>query len=561
MLISREFDRAISLEIRNLVQSAGRVFASFISFHFLIRSSTCIEERELLATLKPIKGPNYDPERCCMEGTRKTILNELESWACSIDNSENLLWLYGMAGLGKTAIASSLCQRLEDAGRLAACFYCRRDDPNLGDPRNVIPTLIYKLAIAWSPFRKALAHQLRTHPEFSAANSPPGQQFETLFASPFRKLKEIPSGALVVLVDALDECGTPATRRVVIDIVYRISRLAPWLKVVVTGRQEWDIQLAFGRFDNTRVRTRDLLGDAEALSDVLLFAQNKMATIANNHGFREGWPGEPMINKLAERANGLFIWIQTVALFVDDSLDPAGTLRLVLRGRTSNDAYVSLHELYKTALEVNVGTKEDDARIFRLVIGGIIAVATRQPLSETTLRAIIANQVSRLQLTALVNRLSSLLYRDTNGAIRIHHLSFIDFITDTSPSHICPSQFLVDLEKANSQIASTCLNLMTTQLKFNICNLQTSRLLNTEIPDLQTRIENSISAQLQYSCLHWSSHVTDTQQGNQAAGLLLGEFFSEGRVLFWLEVLSLLGQIHAALVGLSQLMAWIEVRI
>src|SRR6266404_7273622 len=99
-----------------------------------------------------------------MEGTRESLLNKVIAWATgglAQNNRSNTYWIYGLPGIGKTSLAHSISERLHGQKQLAGAFFCRRDDPNLNEPRNILPTLINKLAIIFPPFRSCVAERLR----------------------------------------------------------------------------------------------------------------------------------------------------------------------------------------------------------------------------------------------------------------------------------------------------------------------------------------------------------------------------------------------------------------
>src|SRR5258706_9035868 len=79
----------------------------------------------------------------------------------------NTYWIYGLPGIGKTSLAHSICASLHDRGQLAGAFFCRRDDPNLSEPGNILPTLIHKLARIFPPFRSVVAERLRKDPNLT----------------------------------------------------------------------------------------------------------------------------------------------------------------------------------------------------------------------------------------------------------------------------------------------------------------------------------------------------------------------------------------------------------
>jgi len=120
-----------------------------------------IEQEFLLTRLKRVET-GYDLTLCCMEGTRETLLNQIMAWAANESDPNNIYWIHGLPGIGKTSLAHSICQKLHKEYRLAGAFFCQRDDASMGDIRNILPTLISKLAERFPPFRNIVANRLRT---------------------------------------------------------------------------------------------------------------------------------------------------------------------------------------------------------------------------------------------------------------------------------------------------------------------------------------------------------------------------------------------------------------
>ncbi len=124
-----------------------------------------IEQELLFRRLEPVKA-GYHRKLCCMDGTRQSLLNQIMDWVANISGQANVLqrnayWFYGSPGIGKTSLAHSICASLHERNHLAGAFFCRRDDPNLSEPINILPTFIYKLAILFPPFRTIVAKHLR----------------------------------------------------------------------------------------------------------------------------------------------------------------------------------------------------------------------------------------------------------------------------------------------------------------------------------------------------------------------------------------------------------------
>src|SRR5258708_4496004 len=106
----------------------------------------------------------------CMEGTRQSLLGQIIAWVSNKSGQKdesNTFWIYGLPGIGKTSVAHSICAMLHERENLAGAFFCRRDDPNLSEARNILPTLIRKLASVFPPFRKIVAERLRRDPNLT----------------------------------------------------------------------------------------------------------------------------------------------------------------------------------------------------------------------------------------------------------------------------------------------------------------------------------------------------------------------------------------------------------
>src|SRR5258708_38631258 len=117
-----DFMRAVNVESLRLAKKTGThpLFQSSDSSSSVVR----VEQKLLLKQLTPVKT-SYDLDRCCMEGTRTSILDRIMAW---VDNpqegkDENTCWFYGSPGIGKTSLAHSICERLHDRRHLAGAFF------------------------------------------------------------------------------------------------------------------------------------------------------------------------------------------------------------------------------------------------------------------------------------------------------------------------------------------------------------------------------------------------------------------------------------------------------
>ena len=504
----------------------------------------------MLGRLKYVEA-GYDLAGRCMEGTRTSVLNQITTWVINPlrDNDapqNNTYWFYGSPGIGKTSLAHSICKNLHERKHLAGAIFCRRDDPNLSELRNILPTLINALAGIFPPFRNIVAYRLRNDRNLTSKSMQ-----DSLLLDFIRKLPRHPKHPLAFVIDALDECGDNQSRPVLLKVLAEAAAHAPWLKIIITSRPEVDIEHFFDAPHSRSSHLRyNLAADEDATSDLRTFALDRFHRVALQQHLESPWPEPSLFDGVISRAAGLFIFIKTLALALEDCEDPTGTLKATLQD-SGGAGLTSLYGLYSSILKARILHSSSQ---FQRMIGVLLATAPYRSLRDETI-ARLAGVEPRL-VRKWVSGLHSLLYRDegVNGGIRVRHLSISDFFGSAA----CTYQ--ISLQNANMQLGIACLKTMVRELCFNICKLEDSRRANADIEDLASRIKENISGALQYSVLHWSRHVCFTpDDGDQRMWGILEEFFEGLHPLFWIEVLSIMGVVLTGAPSLRHMISWVKV--
>jgi hypothetical protein len=240
-----------------------------------------------------------------------------------------------------------------------------------------------------------------------------------------------------------------------------------------------------------------------------------------------------------------------VIRFVEQGL-PVEQLDLILKGDMGGGDDIT--KLYRQVLDVSF--PQADGRtleVFKHVIAAIIF--SKGPIFYDDLQQLVVEPDSSVQY--IFDKLLSVLQiGEKDKRLRIGHISFSEFLCDRQR---CPGDFLIDRDRESQKLAMACFRLMKNGLKFNICGLNSSHLLNAEVEDLPQRIETNISTALSYSCRFWAAHLWDTTIEPGSLIEDVKDFFHH-RVLFWLEVMSLNNDLAAANIALWTLVASIEVR-
>jgi hypothetical protein len=486
-----------------------------------------------------------------MEGTRISRLKEIVDWVANKPEGDGLLqsntyWIYGLPGIGKTSLAHSVCASLHDQKQLGGAFFCRRDDPNLSEPRNILPTLICELAGIFPPFRTIVGNCLRNDSRLT-----PESMKDSLFLDLLDNLPKRPNDFLVFVIDAFDECGDDRSRLRVLKILTDAATCASWLKIIITSRPEADIGQFFDGLPQSSYVGYDLGTDQEASGDLRTFARSEFKLVARKCYLATPWPEESLLDRIIFRADGLFIFIKTLVRALEHRTNPTEFLKA-----TSEEAGAGLKPLYKLYSNVLNSRIVHDKAEFQRVIGVVLSAAPYRVLCEETVAELAG--VEATVVKKWVDDLSALLYRDegTNGGIRVRHLSISDFLV----SDDCPCDYRMNPLNANLQLGIACLKMMVRQLRFNICGLEDSRVANADVKDLQSRIKENIPDCLQYSSLYWSNHLCFAPDNNdRQAWDSLEEFFDGLCPLFWIEVLSILGMVPMGVPSIRSVISWAKV--
>lgn len=298
-------------------------------------------------------------------------------------------------------------------------------------------------------------------------------------------------------------------------------------------------------------------------SDIQHFIRERLAKIPEELSIEAppGWAGERDVEALAERSGKLFVYANTALLFMADHRvrDPADQLRVILQGdvEKGNNPYAQLDHLYMQVLCDAIGNPERPgiaARI-RLVVGTVITI--RDPLSVSSLFQFLRSDIKNVD--AVGRTLSNLQSIILSGAHpddvpRVYHQSFPDFITN--PKRCNDQMFLIEPAVHHERVAIRCFELMADGLKENIVGLVDPFVPNAEVANLQNRVNDAMAPELQYACRYWHVHLMEANIGGSATSVQRLESFLSTSLMYWIEAMSLLGDISITVSGLEQIHLW-----
>jgi len=483
-----------------------------------------------------------------MEGTRKDILARIFEWVKDT-NQSNILWLSGSPGAGKSAIASTVVSHLlEESSKnpqvLSSAFWFKRGDASLGDPASLWRTIAFGLACLDPTIQENIVDVLGQQDIEPAGVE---DHFKYLVESSLAKCP--PSKLVVIVLDALDECGSSASRRQLLCTLQRWTMLAKNCKLLVTSRAESDIKrcLDAGTL-HIELKTGALV-NKETSDDVSKFLTGELARIAEGYSSLPAkWPGGAVIKQLTDQAAGLFIWASTVTRFMEDG-SPRGQLSLILDGGLGLG---DIDALYSTIL--NNAFKGAGVDSAKAVLGTI--VLAKMPCDEHNLQKLLREAPDIIEF--VLQKAQSVIVRDSSHGIRITHQSFADFLCDPKRS----GQFYIDTPTLEQRLALSCLQIMNSGLQFNICKLETSHLSNDKVTNLDKKIEKHIPFQLAYACQFWAEHLNGTSKEHAEPDMMKSVYeLLCMNLLYWLEVLSVISAVTVVPHALKLTYEWVKVSV
>lgn len=538
---------SVEMQLNRLLDHSGEHLLSCAQ-KFDLCAVVIQAEDQTLRKLRPHSPKVQRGHAGCMEGTRVDILGVIRDW---IDDptAPNVFWLHGHPGTGKSAIATTVGSSLLASGRLGSLFFFKREDFASQSPAALWCSIAYDLAQEYPSIRSIVVQKL-TQREIDPAVTDDADMFEDLIAVPLRAATSIAPGRYpVVVIDALDECGgldeSRSFQRKVLRGISKWKTLPSQFKILVTSRNEGNLESVLGG-SRSRVLEVGTSVTLQSSLDIRAYFEHEFNIILEEFTtIARPWPTDAELKMLTQAAAGLFIWAKTVIKLVSTH-QPKKSLDRVLetiRGVRMRGDMDHLAQLYNGLLQSKFRGDEDVAA-FRLISGGLITART--PLSANELKYLLPN-LTQTDIEFMCNGLKSVL--DTFSGLRFVHQSFVDFLLNLGPD----SQFHFNRGVQEERFASSCFQLMQTELKFNIAEIETSHVPNTAIVGLSSKVPDH----LYYACRFWSDHLVNSAP-NGSMEESVNEFL-EKQFLFWLEVLSIRDSIGVASEALEKLVTWIPV--
>ena len=228
------------------------------------------------------------------------------------DTAPRTCLLTGAPGVGKSAYAAHFTHYND---HVAAALFCSSEMNTFNDPRTVIQTVAYLMACRLTAYRQSLMLHL---PEDRAAVQRLSEKelFEQLISKPLSLSVNGNHERMVILLDGLDECGSPENN-VLAKTLYEFSGSLPdWLRILIVAR---DIP-AISVYTKGAYRIEIGSESENNLEDIRAYYRFELES---KFGDDPHW--DDALERMTARSQGIFLYAQMLT----DLLRSRGTLGAV----------------------------------------------------------------------------------------------------------------------------------------------------------------------------------------------------------------------------------------
>ncbi|KAK9446273.1 Nucleoside phosphorylase domain protein [Metarhizium brunneum] len=201
-------------------------------------------QKQLLDRLPVVEDAAFDSHAeehnsTCLKDTRVDVLQNIDTWAVS-SGTQQIFWLSGMAGTGKSTIARTIARLFAAKGILGASFFFKRGEGDRGNSSKVITTIAAQVAERYPAISPQVAKALEN--DSRIVHKALREQFQELILKPLQANSQHigrNSDPIVIVIDALDECDSADDIELLIFLFSRTEGLqSVRLKTFVTSRPE-----------------------------------------------------------------------------------------------------------------------------------------------------------------------------------------------------------------------------------------------------------------------------------------------------------------------------------
>jgi len=337
-------------------------------------------------------------------------------------------------------------------------------------------------------------------------------------------------GVFVNVIDAFDECDNCSS---ILNILSK-GGFPENVYFIITTHPEEDIMAKLQNCPHVLLQDVNKLTEHTIYKDIKSYIHHQLTVSHLTFS-------ETEIEQLTKKADGLFQWAATACNYITECKAGADY-------KNHFDSILlfdpGLDSMYTAVLKDKISADPKEAKSVITVLARIIAAI--EPLSMQLLKALCLSQYEQQLVENVIPLLGAVFTVHGFNVIRPIHTSFRDYLTDQARS----GSFFADINQGHQDLAYAAFETMKKELHFNICQIESSYILNSSL--MQEQID-LISPALFYSCCFWSDHLRLQKAIPGFQDTIT--YFLKNHFLFWLEVLSAKGAYNVAIPEMKFLLA------
>ena len=375
---------------------------------------------------------NFDSLKCYPR-TREAIIAKIEAWVK--ERPENggrlVLWMYGLAGAGKSAIAQSIAELCE--AFLAASFFFSRTAPGRNDNSRLIATIVWQLIRAIPEISEIVLSALERDPTLLSQTL--ATQIKALVIDPMNKvpMELLANYPRLVIIDGLDECFPPESQDDILNILSTsLQHLKTPLYFLIASRPHTNIRYTFNS-DAFRsiIDTLPLEHDYQSTEDIRHYLTSSFEEIRSKHVYLpSSWPSADDIEVLVEKSSGQFIYAATVIRYIARGHHGhEKRLNFVLKLRSPNNSATPFAMLDALYLQIFRSVEEDEIEKVMEILGALVFLNENLKKLED-LEEFFGYRPE--ELASIIGDMSALVHIPDSRSehVKIYHASLPDFLLD-----------------------------------------------------------------------------------------------------------------------------------
>ena len=358
-----------------------------------------------------------------------------------------ILWLYGAAGAGKSAIAHTLAEICENHGWLVASFFFWRAAGERNNVNRFVATIAHQVALAIPQSRELIGTAIDHDPLIFLKSI--DTQLSKLVVKPLQQL--FSTGIIsdispfVIIIDGLDECEGTDIQTSLIKLLATAFHVFPLrIRILIASRPEVYLRSTFNSsLVQPHLSQLALSDEYSPEKDICQFLKDSFDKIRHDHPLAHyipsSWPSSDILDELTKKSSGQFIFASTTVKYIggDPHQLPHRRLDVVRRLQPPNGEkdmpFAELDSLYHSVL-LNVRNIEDVKQVLGVLILTPELDDGHSPIYST-------GQIDKMffwqpgKTKACLSQLTSIIGLDRDENISILHSSLLDFLLDPSRSH------------------------------------------------------------------------------------------------------------------------------